>query len=155
MKNVHLFLVAAIVFVAVSCSKTYTVPVYTPDSNMWLVNTDTFGPAKFTYDDNTNVLYGGVKGKGAVYVYFRSKPTQDGSYVLRANADELGEVTILVTDSVKKIAWLSTDDDGLALKKEQFADVKVNGKSIAISFNEFWLKETMNVNKAKISLNIN
>lgn len=155
MKKLHISLFALIAVAITSCSKTYTDPVYTPDSNKWLVNTDTFGPAVFKYDDATNVLYGGVAGKGAIYAYFKEKPKQDGKYVLRVKADEVSEITVLVIDSVKNIAWMSTDDDGLPLKKEQFADVRVNGSSIGIAFNDFWLKETMNVHKAKISVNIN
>jgi hypothetical protein len=154
MKNIHILLCALLVLVIASCSKTYTEPVYTPDANKWLINTDTFGPASFKYYDTANVIYGGIKGVGSIKIFFSTKPKMDGQYVLRAKADEVDEICILVTDSVKNLAWLSTDDDGLPLKKEQFASVKVNGSNVGVAFNELWLKETLNVNKAKISINI-
>lgn len=154
MKKIHILVCTLMIVVIASCSKTYTEPVYSPEANKWLINTDTIGPATFKYYDTANVLYGGVKGVGSIKISFSTKPKMDGEYVLRAKADEVNEITILVTDSVKNIAWLSTDDDGLALKKEQFASVQVNGSSVGVAFNELWLKETLNVNKAKVSINI-
>jgi hypothetical protein len=57
-------------------------------------------------------------------------------------------------DSVKKVSWQSTDDDGLPLKEEQTAKVTVNGNRIGIAFNNKWLKRTDIVDKAKVSLNV-
>lgn len=154
MKKLHFLLFAALTFVIISCSKEYPEPVYTPEKNTWLVNTDTFGPTNFVYYDTANLMYGGIKGVGSVTIRFREKPKTDGEYVFRVKADEVNELSIMVIDSVSKLYWLSTDDDGLALKEEQFANVTVNGSNIGVAFNNKWLKRTDNVDKAKVSINI-
>lgn len=154
MKKIHFLLLAAFVFVLASCSKEYPEPIFTPEKNTWLVNTDTFGPTSFVYYDTANLMYGGIKGKSSVTIKFRAKPTEDGDFTFREKADEFGEISILIIDSVNNINWRSTDDDGLALKGEQTAKVTVNGSNIGVAFNNKWLKRTDIVDKAKVSLNI-
>jgi hypothetical protein len=154
MKKIHFLLFVALSFIIASCSKEYPEPIFTPEKNTWLVNTDTIGPANFIYYDTANLLYGGIKGKASVSIRFREKPKSDGEYVFREIADEFGEISILVQDSVNKLSWQSTNDDGLALKKEQFANVTVNGRNIGVAFNNKWLKRTDIVDKAKVSINI-
>lgn len=154
MKKIHILLFAAFAIIISSCTKDYPVPVYTPEKNTWIVNTDTLGPADFTYYDTAKVIYGGIKGKASVTVKFAFKPTSDGKFVLREKADEYDEVTVLIIDSVKKIAWISTDNDGRQIKKEQFADITVSGKNVGISFNDLFLRKTDNVDMAKTSVNI-
>jgi hypothetical protein len=154
MKKIHFLIVAAFAIILASCSKEYPVPVFTPEKNTWLVNVDTFGPANFVYYDTAGLMYGGIVGKGSVTVKFSSKPKADGAYTFREKADEPFEVSIIVMDSVKKVSWQSTDDDGLPLKEEQTAKVTVNGNRIGIAFNNKWLKRTDIVDKAKVSLNV-
>ncbi|MES2479619.1 MAG: hypothetical protein V4561_11055 [Bacteroidota bacterium] len=154
MKKLHLLIFAALTFIVISCTKEYPEPVYTPEKNTWLVNTDTFGPSNFKYYDTANLMYGGIKGVGSVTIKFREKPKTDGEYVFREKADEVNELSILIIDSVSKLYWQSTDNDGLALKAEQFANVTVNGSNIGVAFNNKWLKRTDNVDKAKVSINI-
>lgn len=154
MKKIHFLIVVAIATIVASCSKEYPEPVFTPEKNTWLVNVDTFGPANFVYYDTAGLMYGGILGKASVTVKFSSKPKADGEYTFREKADEPFEVSILVRDSVNKISWLSTDNDGLPLKEEQKAKVTVNGNRIGIAFNNKWLKRTDIVDRAKVSLNI-
>lgn len=155
MKKIHLFLFAALFLVIAACNKDNDEPVYTPAKNTWLVNNDTIGPASFTYYDTANVMYGGIKGKASVTVSFRFKPKVDGKYVFRDKADEIDEIAVLVIDSVRKIYWMSTNDDGLPMKKEQFANVTVNGNNIGVAFNNLFLKRIDNPDKASVSININ
>jgi hypothetical protein len=154
MKKLHLILFAALTFIVVSCSKEYPEPIFTPEKNTWLVNIDTFGPANFVYYDTANLMYGGIKGKASVTIRFREKPKVDGDFVFREKADEFGELSILIIDSVHNLRWQSTDNDGLALKGEQNAKVTVNGNNIGVAFNNKWLKRTDIVDRAKVSLNI-
>ncbi|MBL7713652.1 MAG: hypothetical protein JNL13_14355, partial [Chitinophagaceae bacterium] len=89
-----------------------------------------------------------------VTVRFRWKPKSDGKYVLREKADEIDEMSIAVYDSVTHTTWVSTDDDGRAMKEEQFADITVSGTNVGVSFTNLFLKKTDNVDKAKVSVNI-
>ncbi len=154
MKKLQYLLIAALFTLAASCKKEYPIPVFTPEKDTWMVNTDTFGPAPLVYYDTANVAYAGVKGKGSLTVRFRKKPTTDGEYVFRAKADEDFEISILIIDSVKNIYWESTDDDGRPLKVQQYANVTVNGSRIGVAFNEKWLKRMDNVDRAKVSINM-
>jgi hypothetical protein len=154
MKKFQLLFVLAISIIAFSCTKEYPVPVYTPESNTWIVNTDTFGPTSFKYYDTAGLMYGGIKGKASVTVKFRFKPKTDGKYVFREKSDEYDEVSILIIDSVNKIFWQTMDNDGLPLKKEQFANITVNGSNVGVAFNDLFLKRLDNVDQAKVSLNI-
>lgn len=154
MKKSTLLLLAILSIIIASCSKEYEAPVFTPEANTWIINTDTFGPANFVYKDTFNQIYGGIKGKGSITISFVQKPKSDGEYAFRVKADETNELSILVVDSVNNIQYQSTDNDGLELKKEQFAKVLVNGSRIGVSFNNMWLKRTDNVDKAKVSINI-
>lgn len=146
------FIIAAAA--ASSCTKDYPEPVITPEKNSWIVNETKYGPANFTYYDTAGLMYGGIPKVGSVTVYFRWKPKSDGKYVLREKADEIDEMSIVVYDSVTKTIWASTDDDGRAMKTEQFADVTVSGTNVGVSFNNLFLKRTDNVDKAKVSVNI-
>jgi hypothetical protein len=154
MKKINLLLFVAFTIIIASCTKEFPEPVFTPEKNTWLVNTDTFGPATFVYYDTANLMYGGIKGKGSVTIKFRYKPKEDGDFIFRQNADEAGEMSILIIDSVNNLRWESTDDDGLALKKEQTGKILVNGSNIGVSFNNKWLKRTDIVDRAKVSMNI-
>lgn len=160
MKKTFLYFSALVLLsAAAACTKDHPVPVYTPEKNTWVIHKeaggDTLGPATFVYYDTANLIYGGIVGKGSVTVRFMAKPKSDGEYVLRQKADELDEISILMIDSVNNISYQSTDNDGLALKGEQFAKVLVNGSSIGVSFNELYLKRTDNNEKVQTWLNIN
>jgi hypothetical protein len=149
------FLVLMIAAAAVSsCTKDYPEPVITPEKNSWIVNTKSFGPTEFKYYDTAGLMYGGVPKVGSVMVRFRWKPTSDGKYVLRQKADEIDEMSVVVYDSVNKIAWESTDNDGRELKTEQFADITVSGTNVGVSFTNLFLKRTDNIDQAKVSVNI-
>lgn len=151
-----IYLFVAVVFVSfAACKKDYPVEPFTPASNTWLINTDTFGPATFVYYDTAGLMYGGVKGKGSITFRFRNKPKADGKYVLRAIADEPNEVSILAIDSVRNLKYVSTDNDGSVLKVEQFANILGLGSRVGVAFNEVFLTRMDNTDiKAKVSVNI-
>jgi hypothetical protein len=154
MKKLPFLIFAAISVFVISCNKDYSEPVFTPEKNTWIVNTDTFGPASFVYYDTARLMYGGLKGKASVTISFKEKPKMDGKYVFRDIADEMDEISILIIDSVNKIYWRSTDNDGRPLKEEQFADVTVSGSAVGVAFNNLFLKRTDNEDRAKVSINI-
>ncbi|HTN16563.1 MAG TPA: hypothetical protein VL092_02705 [Chitinophagaceae bacterium] len=148
------FLVCIIAAVAGSCTKDYPDPVVTPDKNTWIVNEKTYGPTNFVYYDTAGLMFGRTPKGDEVTVRFRWKPKADGKYVLREKADEIDEMSISVYDSASKMTWVSTDDDGRAMKVEQFADITVSGTNVGVSFNNLFLKRIDNIDKAKVSVNI-
>ena len=154
MKKIHTLIVAALLFTIAACTKETAVPVYTPENNVWLVNSDTFGPAVFTYYDTANVIHGGLLGKASVTISFGFKPKFDGKYVFREKADEHDEVTVLIVDSINRRSWRTTDNDGRAKKEEQFADITVSGNNVGVKFNNLFLKNINNPDMARTSINI-
>lgn len=144
-----------------ACTKTDDDTVKSPDKNSWFLNTKTLTATivkavpKYAVAPNDTVGFVGAQSGSAGIITFQFKklPTEDGVYTLRSVADELGEVSVLATDSVSQKYYISTDQD--ANSKDQTINVTVNGSQIGIIFNNIWLRNNANVYEwAKTSANI-
>ena len=154
-KNSFLLVLIALFIIAMSaCKKEYKEPVYTPEKNKWIINTDTFGPSNFIYYDTANVLYGAVNGKCAVYIRFWAKPVYEGDYLFRNIANEPYEISITIIDSIRNYTYYSAETDSIALKDQQYAKVSVKNGKVSVSFNDKWLQRLNHVDQAKVSMNI-
>lgn len=152
MKKVY-FLVATLVVFATSCKKDIQEPVVIPADNSWIVNEKVFGPATFKYYDTARTIYGGNMRKASATVRFFKTPVESGRFAFRQMANELNEISIVLVDSTDTSFYVSQNDDGRALKGEQFADVKVtNGKITSVSFTDLFLKRPGSEEWAKVSL---
>lgn len=156
MKKLLLIAVPSLLLIAGACTKNYEEKVKQPDKNSWFVNDRTFSAPGFTYD-TTNLLKSNTNAssKGAIYIKFSKKPKADGDYIVRSKADEIEELAIVVYDSTNKRVYVSMDDDGMQIKKDQHARVTVNGGTVSVSFTDVWLKDTKSVEQAKVSANLN
>lgn len=152
MKNLYLLLAAVFVF-AISCNKDIEEPVVIPEKDTWIINENVLGPATFKYYDTARTIYGGIARKGSVTIRFFKTPVESGKFVFRQMANELNEISVVVVDSTDTTFYVSQDNDGRALKAEQFADVEVNnGKVSSVSFTNFFLKRSNTELWSKVSL---
>ncbi|GAA4451140.1 hypothetical protein [Rurimicrobium arvi] len=154
MKKLLLPFLAVVLFWAASCNKDIKDPVVTPADNSWIVNNTTFTSAGTAFYDTAITLVG-ISPKpnlGILKIHFFRKPTESGSYVFRQVADEPNEVSIEIVDSVNKVIYHSQDNDGKALKTEQFATVDVSGSKVNVSFIDAFLKQDGTEDWAKISV---
>lgn len=152
MKNLYL-LFAALCLFAISCNKEIKEPVVTPDKNSWILNDQVFGPATFKYYDTARAFYGGITRKASVTIRFFKTPVESGKFAFRQMANELNEMSVVIVDSTDTTYYVSQNDDGRALKAQQYADVEVNnGKVSSVSFTNFFLKKAGTETWAKVSL---
>jgi hypothetical protein len=160
MKKTILFATSLLLLINSACTKTDDT-VKSPDKNSWFLNTKTLTATnvkaipKYVSGIDTIGLVSAISGNsGIISFQFKKFPTQDGIYTLRTVADELGEVSVLATDSTSQKYYVSTDQD--ANSKDQTINVTVNGSQISIVFNDIWLRNTTNIFEwAKTSANIN
>lgn len=152
MKNLYILLAALFVF-ASSCKKEIKDPVVIPEDNTWIVNNQVYGPATFKYYDTARAVYGGISRKASVTIRFSKTPVETGKFTFRQMANEVNEISVVIVDSTDTSYYVSQDNDGRALKTEQFADVEVNnGKISSISFTNFFLKQPNTDRWAKVSM---
>lgn len=152
MKNIYLLLAALLVF-TISCNKDIEDPIVTPADNSWIVNETVYGPTSFKYYDTARAIYGGVLRKASVMIRFAKTPVESGKFTFRQMANEVNEMSVVLVDSTDTSYYVSQDNDGRALKTEQFADVEVtNGKVSEVSFTNFFLKQPGTDRWAKVSL---